>query len=74
MKTYRVYEAYKNIVGGIDSVLNEWDYLAAKSAEDAAIRYWNDIKHTDIDENTVIVATDDDGDSAHFYPKDREIK
>ena len=66
MKTYRVYEAVRNDGGGIDGV-GGWDSIVAETAEQAAHEFWG-TGWDEADSETVIVATDDDTDSFHFYP------
>lgn len=66
MKKYRVYEAYRNEVGGVEGCGTGWKYIEAKTALDAAKQFWG--AGCGANESTVIVATDDDGDSEHFSP------
>ena len=65
MKTYRVYSAYRNEVGGIEGAGTGSETVEAMTAEDAARDYYDG---WDVDEDSVIIATDDDGDSVHYYP------
>lgn len=65
---YRVYEAYKNDGGGIEGVTVGAN-IRAKTAKEAALMYWDLFEHLNNDENPVIVATDEDSESYHFYPK-----
>jgi hypothetical protein len=67
MKTYRVYEAFRNDGGGVEGTGSGWEEIQAKTAEEAAREFWG--SGWDADENTVIVATDDDTDSFHLYPE-----
>jgi len=62
MKKYRVYEAYVNLVGGVEGVGFGWRYIKAESAKEAAEKYADELGDTEL-----IVATDDDGDSYHLY-------
>ena len=68
-KTYRVYEAFRNTVGGVEGCGAGSETVEADSAESAAREFWDGWDAGwDADESTVIVATDDDGDSVHYYP------
>ena len=76
MKTYRVYEAYENAVGGIELRLTGREECVAESAEVAA-RYMARVfgfLGPDWDGGDVIVATDDDGDSFHLYRKNEAVE
>lgn len=67
MKTYRVYEGFKNEAGGVEGCGAGWEYVEAETATDAAKAFWG-AGWPDAGRDTVIVATDDEGDSAHYYP------
>lgn len=68
-KEYRIYEAHRNACGGIDPFsCGAWDYVLACSASDAAMKWWDQNKHDDIDEDYLVVATDDDDDCEFYYP------
>jgi hypothetical protein len=62
-KLYRVYEAVENAGGGVEGVGAGWEEIEANSAREFWGSGWEDA-----DPSTVIVATDDEGDSAHFRP------
>ena len=68
-KTYRTYEAFRNLAGGIEPCGTDWEDIDAESAEEAARVRWSSSLE-DADENTVIIATDDDGDEVHYFPQD----
>lgn len=69
MKKYRVYEAFRNPVGGVEGCGTGWEHITAATAKEAAEAFWQSIKCIGaVDEDHVIVATDDDGDSHHYYP------
>lgn len=65
---FRVYEGRWNPGGGVEGLNTGSHYVTASDADSAAREWWGENEHEDIDENHVIVATDDDGDSAHYYP------
>ncbi len=65
---YRVYEAYENEVGGVEGCGAGWEHIKADSAEAAAKEFAEEFDSNTWNEDTVIVATDDNGDSDHYYP------
>lgn len=63
MKKYRVYEVVRN-GGGFDSIGTGSEYVEADSPEEAAEEAAEDRRGDPTYEGVVIVATDDNGDSA----------
>lgn len=69
-KTWRCYEAHRNAGGGLDGAGCDNEYVTAASAQDAADEYAETLRDAylssgddDLD-GIVVIATDDDGDSA----------
>lgn len=59
MKQYRIWTGYRNAGGGIDSTNNGSFWRYAESAQEAA-----DDMAEDLEPGLIVVATDDDGESA----------
>ncbi len=61
---YRTYETYRNSGGGLDPTGEDWGEIEAKTAQNAADQAAIDRKALGGCDGLVMVATDDDGDSA----------
>ncbi len=63
-KTYRCYENERNAVGGLDGLGTGWGWVDAATAQKAADEYAASVRGIKDCRGNVVVATDDDGDSA----------
>ena len=61
---YRTYECYRNSGGGLDPTGEDWGEIEAKTAQDAAAKAAANRKALGGCDGLVMVATDDNGDSA----------
>jgi len=64
MTRYRTYETIRNAAGGLDSCGTDWQYIEADSAADAAREAAEELRSIPDCRGEIVVATDDDGDSA----------
>lgn len=61
---YRLYTANRNAGGGLDPTGTDWEYRYAATAQEAANEYAEELSAIEDCKGLVVVATDDDGDSA----------
>jgi hypothetical protein len=62
--TYRVYQTIRNAAGGLDSLQAGSEHIQAATAQDAANQYAAELRDAGECEDQVVIATDDNGDSA----------